>query len=382
MSTRTGLVTESLNSDPKVRRKYTEWKGKNTILFDGRIIGGPQLCKLYRTISLLVIPSIFFNIFVAERFWKKYDSPYVVIVEVLLVILSMVTLLITAFTDPGIIPRNSCKRMTFIPKHQDICVDGRTVRLKLCQTCKIIRPPRAFHCPICDNCVERFDHHCPWIGTCIGLRNYGWFSCFIWSTLSLCAFVFAHCLILLLRVGNESLDKRFLERFKHVTRVEPIALVLVGYVFIALCFVIGLCFFHLYLVAFNKTTNEQLRGLHPFGSIYSIGPCRNVQNMCCLVPESAVHIHHEEPKPTKEMEWIQKKTVHYVDSLVEVERNNSEEKHFKVQEKLGSNDEVEVLFSQNVHTRYPERKSREIKLREEEPQLSGCLSSEKLKEKT
>jgi len=365
MSSRTEPVRDTLNSEPivtkpKVRRKHTEWKGQNTILFDGRIIGGPELYKLYRTIALLVIPSLLFIGFVAERFWRRWDSPYVAIVEVLLLILSMVTLVITAFTDPGIIPRNNAGRLILLPKHQDICLDGRTVRLKLCSTCKIIRPPRAFHCPICDNCVERFDHHCPWIGTCIGLRNYGWFSSFIWSTLGLCAFVFAHCLILLLRVGNESLDKRFVERMKYVSSVEPIALVLIIYVFIALCFVIGLCFFHLYLVAFNKTTNEQLRGLHPFGSKYSVGPCRNVQNMCCLIPESAVHIHHKEPKPTKEMEWIQKKTVHYVDSLAEVERNNSEEKHFKGQEKFGSNNEVEVLFSENVKPSFPERKSKEI----------------------
>ena len=36
----------------------------------------------------------------------------------------------------------------------------------------VYQPPNAVHCPECDVCVEGYDHHCPWMGTCIGSRNY------------------------------------------------------------------------------------------------------------------------------------------------------------------------------------------------------------------
>lgn len=62
------------------------------------------------------------------------------------------------------------------------------VMLSYCTTCKIVRPPRAFHCSDCGVCVEVQDHHCPWMGTCIGKRNISYFIIFLLST-SLHAFV-------------------------------------------------------------------------------------------------------------------------------------------------------------------------------------------------
>lgn len=49
----------------------------------------------------------------------------------------------------------------------------------LCPDCEIIRTDRSRHCSICNQCVERFDHHCPWINNCVGIGNHKYFMSFL-----------------------------------------------------------------------------------------------------------------------------------------------------------------------------------------------------------
>ncbi|XP_066145241.1 uncharacterized protein Patsas [Euwallacea fornicatus] len=59
---------------------------------------------------------------------------------------------------------------------------------RLCHTCRTLRPIRAKHCRVCNRCVSYFDHHCPFIYNCVGLKNRTWFFMFVMSVAINCSY--------------------------------------------------------------------------------------------------------------------------------------------------------------------------------------------------
>jgi predicted amidophosphoribosyltransferase len=63
----------------------------------------------------------------------------------------------------------------------DIQINDILVKNKYCRTCHMIRPTRSSHSAICSNCISIFDHHCPFLSACIGMRNYQFFIFFLFN---------------------------------------------------------------------------------------------------------------------------------------------------------------------------------------------------------
>ena len=86
---------------------------------------------------------------------------------------------------------------------------------EMCPDCEVLRTPRSRHCAICNQCVERFDHHCPYINNCVGIRNHNAFLAFIISLFMLILSVIVSNILHLAdpcKIGDE-LSECPLERF-------------------------------------------------------------------------------------------------------------------------------------------------------------------------
>lgn len=254
----------------KVTRKWEKLPGKNTFCCDGRVMMARQKGVFYLTLFLILGTCSLFFAFECP-YLAVHLSPAIPVFAILLFLFVMAMLLRTSFSDPGVLPRALPDEATFIemeieaangnvptgqrppPRIRNVQINGQIVKLKYCYTCKIFRPPRASHCSICDNCVDRFDHHCPWVGNCVGKRNYRYFYLFTLSLSLLTIYIFTFDIV---HVVLRSVDSGFVSTIRDT----PGTVLEVVVCFFTLWSVVGLTGFHTYLISLNQTTNEDIKG--------------------------------------------------------------------------------------------------------------------------
>ena len=330
--------------------------GRNKIWFNNKMITGQKYYHMFFTLFLITIPYIF-TMIVLLKFGKiktYLDIIYILISSILYIIQTYSTIR-GGLTDPGILPRQNVDIYYTTDKpNMKYRIGGHILRLNYCYSCSLFRPPRTSHCAICDNCVERFDHHCLWLGTCVGKRNYKYFY-FLIGFLNIGA-IFQICFCIYVLIFEiKSLKNKESTSYIYVILISII--ILYDLLFIIL-FIGKLFLLHTYLVIKNITFYEYIKeklnifpkGINPFNK-YSFF---NSQNILFKSISKSLLIEalkkQEEYKNTKDDKKNKKRKKK--DSLYDFERNKSikknENKYKKKDQKI--NDESSTAKIKYIET--------------------------------
>ncbi|XP_069787727.1 palmitoyltransferase ZDHHC14 isoform X2 [Narcine bancroftii] len=217
IATQNSSPMESPKKNTIPRRKWEVFTGRNKFYCDGRIMMASQTGVFYLTLVLIVVTSGFFFAFDCP-YLAVNITPVIPAIAGVLFFFVMGTLLRTSFSDPGVLPRAT----------QDEAAD-------------------------LERQIERFDHHCPWVGNCVGKRNYRFFYMFILSLSFLTVFIFA---FVITHVILRSQKTGFLNALKD----SPASVLEAIVCFFSVWSILGLSGFHTYLISSNQTTNEDIKG--------------------------------------------------------------------------------------------------------------------------
>ncbi|KAG6510628.1 hypothetical protein ZIOFF_028656 [Zingiber officinale] len=197
-------------------------KGCKKFCFGGRLIFGPDVRSLMLTVPLIVVPVIFFVLFVSDKLVNEFQHPlgkFIVDFAVVFAAYDVAMLFLTSGRDPGIVPRNAqppeltdfdstsprfaewsgAYTGSSLPLTKDVFVNGIVVKVKYCNTLELPLDPDS--------------------------EIMGAYHCNLWQAVL----------------------------------QSPVSGILIIYTFIGAWFVGGLTAFHLYLVCTNQTTYENFR---------------------------------------------------------------------------------------------------------------------------
>ncbi len=137
-------------------------------------------------VAIIVVFYGFYNVFTKTDSFLAPKIHYTFLyLSAFFIMLAAPAFFIAAALDPGYLK----KKYDYVQLvDQMLLMDCDLINL--CTYCELIKSETSFHCQMCGKCTELFDHHCPFLNNCLGMRNYKYFLVFVFSY-----FMFLLCVI-------------------------------------------------------------------------------------------------------------------------------------------------------------------------------------------
>ena len=241
----------------------------------GNIIWFKQTCISGKKIYFMIIAFLSYTVnyvVILVVIFKKEKKDSFLFSKIFMSILYIIEVFANCragFTEPGILPKQYIPFVPRILKERKYVIRGHLFNINYCTTCDIYRPPRTSHCSLCDNCVQKFDHHCMWIGTDVGIRNYKFFYLLVFSIILNDIYQIGFCLYILLNYLINEKDEKNGKILLII--VIPMSAVVLYNILIIIFFLGKLFCIHSFICSSNTTYYEffkkkfqKIPGFNPF----------------------------------------------------------------------------------------------------------------------
>mmetsp|Transcript_101997 Transcript_101997/g.283860 ORF Transcript_101997/g.283860 Transcript_101997/m.283860 type:complete len:341 (-) Transcript_101997:153-1175(-) len=262
-----------------------DYRGGSSVCCEGRFAAGQLWPNSASTVAMTLLPGIYYFYSILPQ--AVPDDSFFRCAQSVLGMVIMVSFALASFVNPGIVPRNETipKELSLDmrgqPSHRFLRINNITVKQKFCNTCRILRPPRSKHCSFCDNCVLRFDHHCTWLGNCVGLHNYRYFVCLIYSA----TIFLAECIYIVFCIFDIVTRERYGESSGFIDWIctvweEPKLICFLIYCLFLMVAVLLLSIYHTVISMQNLTTNEHVKNYYK-DNPFDFGGFLNCRQIYC-----------------------------------------------------------------------------------------------------
>ena len=155
---------------------------------------GPQFHLSIIIIIIVNLTNIFALLFIYNKLHYFFNLP-----GLIFYLFQSYSHLYTMLTNPGI-PKKKWFLHENLIKETNFNSQFNFEKFLICRKCNLLidRNLNIVHCHICNICCEEYDHHCPWMGKCIGKNNNKTFGWFLLGTFLYFLYIIILCIIVLI----------------------------------------------------------------------------------------------------------------------------------------------------------------------------------------